>query len=236
MVKKCFLLQKKIYIPRFSLDSLNVTVKIFDLLNEAGDSKFSTRNWSNVSNQSNANYCIGNKLIYNSGVLKYNLYDYNDGYILIKGNITILGHNVTLAAFKICAPFIKCITKVDGTVIDNSEDLHLVMQIHNLLECSSNYFDTTGSLWFYSKDKASSFKNDIANINNFNYKFYYIKLCTNPNFKFHEKAKLLRKTEANAVKDISRKATIAVSLKYVSNFWMSLEMPLINCKVELKLK
>ena len=60
-------------------------------------------------------------------MLKYNLYDYNDGYILIKGNITILGHNVTLAAFKICAPFIKCITKVDGTVIDNSEDLHLVM-------------------------------------------------------------------------------------------------------------
>ena len=110
------------------------------------------------------------------------------------------------------------------------------MQIYNLLECSSNYFDTRGSLWFYSKDKASSFNNDIANINDFNYNFYCIKLCTSPNFKLHEKAKLLRKTEANAVKYISRKATIAVSLKYVSNFWRSFEMPLINCKVELKLK
>ena len=110
------------------------------------------------------------------------------------------------------------------------------MQIYNLLECSSNYFDTTGSLSFYSQDKASSFNNDIANINNFNYNFYCIKLCTSPNFKLHEKAKLLRKTEANAVKYISRKATIAVSLKYVSNFWRSFEMPLINCKVELKLK
>ena len=110
------------------------------------------------------------------------------------------------------------------------------MQIYNLLEYSSNYFDTTGSLWFYSKDKASSSNNDIANINNFNYNFYCIKLCTSPNFKLHEKAKLLRKTEANAVKYISRKAAIAVSLKYVSNFWRSFEIPLINCKVELKLK
>ena len=122
MVKKSFLLPKKIYIPRFYLDSLNVTVKILNLLIEADDSKFSTRNWSNVSNQSNTTYCVGNKFIYNSEVLKYNIYDYNDGYILIKSNITILGHNVTLAAFKICSPFIKYSAKADGTVMDDAED------------------------------------------------------------------------------------------------------------------
>ena len=54
----------------------------------------------------------------------------------------------TEVAFKNCAPFIKCITKIDGTTIDGVEDLDFVMGMYNLLEYSSNYFDTTGSLCF----------------------------------------------------------------------------------------
>ena len=52
--------------------------------------------------------------------------------------------------------------KLDGTTIDYAEDLDLVMLLHNLLECCSNYSDTTGSLKFYSKDEATNFDIDIA--------------------------------------------------------------------------
>ena len=101
--------------------------------------------------------------MYNTKVLKSNLCDYNDAYILVNGNITIVGDGGTQAAFKNWATFINCIAKVDGTTIDNFEDLDLVMSMQNLLENSSNYFDPTSSLWFYSKDKATNFNADIEN-------------------------------------------------------------------------
>ena len=72
----------------------------------------------------------------------------NVAYNLLRSDITILGHNVSQAAFKTCAPFI--ITKIDETTANNAEDLDLVMLLYNLTEYSSYYSDTTGSLWFYS--------------------------------------------------------------------------------------
>ena len=74
---------------------------------------------------------------------------------------------MTQLAFKNCAPFIKCITKIDGTIMDDAEDLDMVIPMHNLSEYSSSYYDTTGSLWFYSKDKATNFNVNIAVGNNF---------------------------------------------------------------------
>ena len=59
-------------------------------------------------------YDVGNEIIYNTEVLKSNLYDYNDTHILVRGNITIVGHQVTQVSFKNCGPFAKCITKVYG--------------------------------------------------------------------------------------------------------------------------
>ena len=98
--------------------------------------------------------------------------------------------------------------------------------MYNLIEYSSNYSETKGSLWFYSKDEGTDFNADVANTNDFK------------SFKY--KAKLLENTAAqpasNQANGILKNATIAVSLKYLSNFWRSLEIPLINCKVELKLK
>ena len=76
------------------------------------------------------------------------------------------------------------------------------------------------------KDGAANFNVDIVNDNNFN--------------SFKDKAKLLGNTAAqpapNAANGILKNATIAVPLKYLSNFWISLEIPLINYKVELKLR
>ena len=59
--------------------------------------------------------------------------------------------------FKNCAPFTKCITKIDGTTTDNAEDLDLVTLMYHWIEYSLNWSDMTGSLWFYSKDEATNF-------------------------------------------------------------------------------
>ena len=75
--------------------------KILNLLNEASDSKFVTRKCNIVNEQSNANYDVGNEVIYNTEVLKSNLCDYNHAYILVRGNITIIaiiGHQVNTSS------------------------------------------------------------------------------------------------------------------------------------------
>ena len=112
------------------------------LLNEASYSKFVTRKWNIPNDQFNSNYEPGKEIIYNAEVLKSNLCNYNNAYILVKEYITIAGNIAALVAFKSCASFIKCITKIDGTTIDNAEDLDLVMPMYNLIENSSNYSET----------------------------------------------------------------------------------------------
>ena len=86
--------------------------KILNLLNEADDSKFATRKWNIVNDHSNANYDVGNEIIYNAKVLKSNLCDYNEVYILVKSKITVSAAPETQASFKNCAPFTKCIKKL----------------------------------------------------------------------------------------------------------------------------
>ena len=195
--------------------------KTLSLLNKANDSKFVTRKWNIVNDNSKANYNVGNEILYNTEVLKSNLCDYNDAYILVKDNITTAGCNLaTEVTFKKCAPFTKCITKIDGPTIDDAKNLDFVMPMYNLIEYSPHYSETTGSLWFYSKDEAIDFNAVTENT-------HYFK-----SFKY--KVKLLENTD-NANR-ILRNATIAVLLKYLSNFWRSIKMPLINCKVQLKLK
>ena len=100
------------------------------------------------------------------------------------------------------------------------------MPMFNLIEYSSNYSKIKGSLRFYSKDEAINFNNDIENTDDFK------------SFKY--KAKFLGNAVAQStpiqVNGILKKTEIAVSLKYLSNFWRSLEIPLIICKIELKPK
>ena len=94
-----------------------------------------------------------------------------------------------------------------------------------LIEYSSNYLERTRNLWIDSKDWGTNFNVDNANDKNFK------------SFKY--KVKLLGNTVAQAAPNQDygnlKKAT-AVPLKYLNNFCRSLEMPLINCKLELKLK
>ena len=81
------------------------------------------RNWNIVSDQSNTNYDVRNYFIYNTEALKSNICDYNDAYILVRGDVSIITHVVTQGAFRNCARFKKNITKIYGSPIDDAEDL-----------------------------------------------------------------------------------------------------------------
>ena len=196
--------------------------KILNLLNEANDSKFVSRKWNIVIANSKANHAVGDNIIYNTEVLKSDLCDYNDFYILVLGDITITEDNGHGVEFKNFAAVTKCLTEIDGRTIDDAEDLDLVRPMFNFVENSSNYSEIKGSLWFYSKDEATNFSAYIGNYDIFKY--------------FKYKAKLLGHTAENGADGILRKATIAVPLKYLSNFGRSLETPLTDCKVELELE
>ena len=106
------------------------------------------------------------------------------------------------------------------------EDLDSVMPMYNLIEYSSNYSETTGSLWFYSKHKTTNFDVSIENTDSFKSFKYKTKFLGNT----------VTQPALNNANEIIKNATIAASLKYLSTFWRSREMPLINCKVELKFK
>ena len=132
-----------------------------------------------MNDQLNANY-VGNEIIYDTVVLESNLFYYNDVHILIRGDIVTIAHKIpNPVAFKVCAPFITCITKIDGIAIDDAEDLELVMPMYNLIEYSSYYSKMTGSLWLYSSDQSTNCNGNIPNNNNFKFFEYKSKLLVN---------------------------------------------------------
>ena len=159
-------------------------------------------------------------------MLRSDLCDYGDAYIVVKGDITVLrGNNVAYdkkLAFRNNAPFISCILEINNTLIDNAEDLDIVMPMYNLLEYSKNYRKTTGSLWNYYRDEPNSgLGGDDNNIN------YSIKDSKSFNYKTSITGKL---GDNNRTKE---NVEIVVPLKYLSNFWRTLDMLLINCEVSL---
>ena len=108
--------------------------KILNLLNEANNSKFVTRKWKIVNDNSKANYDAGNEIIFNIEILKSNFCDYSNAYILVIVDIAVIAAPATQVAFKNCAQFTKCISKINGTTIDDAEHLDLVMSVYNLIE------------------------------------------------------------------------------------------------------
>ena len=121
-----------------------------------------------------------------------------------------------------CALSFKCITQIYDITIDNAEDLDLMMPVYNLREYSSYYFETTGSLWFYSQYEETNVTADIGNDNKF-------KL-------FKYKTTLLENTEADGVNAILEYGTVVVLLNYLKSFWRSLKMPLINGEILFSLQ
>ena len=154
-------------------------------------------------------------------MLRSNLCDYADPQILVNGRITITGVGDDGAAsqaderdkcvtFKNYAPFTKCISRMNNTDIDTAQDINIVILMYNLIEYSDNYSKTSGSLWEYNKDETND------------------NLPDSESFKF--KVKITGKTPADRN---TKNFEIIAPLKYLSNFWRTLEMPLINCEVNL---
>ena len=177
------------------------------MLNNESDqpSKFRTRNWLEINDESRGNYANSN-IKFKTTMPRSNLCNYTDSYILVKGTITITGAGDNDAArraderdkgviFKNCAPFTKCIIRINNTDIDNTQDMNIVMSMYNLIDYSDNYLKNSGSLWHYYKD----YPND--------------NLANSESFKF--KVKITGKTPAAGnTKDVE----IIVPLKYLTNF------------------
>ena len=192
------------------------------------DNEFATRKWYVINDQNNADYGEGNEdsttIKFETKIIKSNLCDYSDTYILVIGDITAIGGSAnTKVAFKNCAPFRKRVTHINDQHVDNADDLDIVMPIYNLNEYSNNYSDTSGSLW--------QFKRYEQNMNNKN----PVNVNTADSSSFKYKSSFIETSTAVGDNIVFKNVKIDVPLKYLSNFWRSLKLPLINCKINLEL-
>ena len=179
-------------------------------------------------------------------MLRSNLCDYSDAYILVKGTITVTAPGDNNDAnnirdkrnrpviLKNNAPFVSCITRINGELIEDADDLDIVMSMYNLLEYSKSYRKTIGPLYNYYRDELS----DDADDNNFD----NIKEVNSNTFKY--KNKIISNTyNVNAGaqgydenKNGTQEVELAILLKYLDKFWRALNIPLISCEVSLELK
>ena len=133
-------------------------------------SKFRTKNWIEVNDQSRVAFSVNSQSRYKSTMIKSSLCDYSAAYIIVKGRITITEAGADDAAkqanerdkgviFKNCVSFINCKSKINNTEINNAKDIDIAMPMYSLIEYSDNYSKACGSLWQYYKDE--SFKSKI---------------------------------------------------------------------------
>ena len=208
-------------------------------------SKFVTREYVKVNSLSNA-YNENKSIRFKTPMLRSNVCDYSDAYILVKDTTTVTAPGANNNAnnirdkrnrpliLKNNAPFVSCITRINGELIEDADDLDIVMSMYNLLEYSKNYRKTTGSLYNYYRDELSNDADD----NNFD----NIKVINSNAFKY--KNKIIGNTyNVNAGaqgydvnKNGMQKVELAMPLKYLGNFWRALNIPLISCEVSLELK
>ena len=179
-------------------------------------SKFKTRDWVEINDESRGAYNVNSQIKFKTTMLKSSLCDYSDAYILVKGTISVNNTAAQGAApnntnkkviFKNCALFTNCISEINNTQIDNAKDIDIVMLMYNLIEYSDNYAKTTGSSWQYCKDiPALNANGEITHFTE-----------GNPTDSFNFKVKITGRTENDGTKDVK----IMVPLKYFSNSWTS---------------
>ena len=194
------------------------TINLLDS-NDNESQKFATKRWYIINDQNTGNNAYGNgedgtTIKLETKVIKPNLCDYSDAYILVIGN-TQNKPAISVVAFKNCAPFRICDVTINDEHIEKAEDLDIVMPMYNLSEYSDSYQDSTGSLYQFKRDEPPD---DNANVGNATTSLVY-------------KSKLIKGTTDNNVNNVK----LVVPLKYVSNFFRSLELPLVNSKIDFEL-
>ena len=206
--------------------------KIINLLDKIDtDSKhFATKKWYIINDENNTNYGVNkdtgadnpDTIKYDTRVLKPNLCDYAEAYILVNGTIRAAAVDAnTRLALKNCAPFTKCNLEINDEHVDTAENLDIVMPMHNLIEYSDNYQDSSATLYQYKRDEPPEANaiNDLTTDTSSSFK-YKVELLGNP----------------VVVGNVARRnVKVVVPLKYLSNFFRSLELPRINCKIKLNL-
>ena len=164
MILDCF--EYKSYFFCIKIEFQKIT-NFLDITSDNEDlPEFVTKKWIEVYDQSEGNYNVNKEIRIKTSMLRSDLCDFNDVYIVVKGNITVnkktftandfeapnnTADNATAInnahdnelgdkklVFKNNAPFINCISKINGIKIDNAEDLDVVMPMYNLPECSKN--------------------------------------------------------------------------------------------------
>ena len=195
--------------------------KIINLLDSNDDEsqKFTTKRWYIINDQDTGNNAYGNgedstTIKFETKVIKPNLCNYSDAYISVTGNIQNKPAN-SVVAFKNWAPFRTCDVTINDEHVEKAEDLDIVMPMYNLLEYSDNYQNSTGNLYQFKRDKPPD---DNADVGNATSSLVY-------------KSKLIKGTDDNNVNNVK----LVMLLKYVSNSFRSLEIPLVNYKIGLEL-
>ena len=164
--------------------------------------------------------------------------DYSDAYILVTGDIKVQnGNNATRVAIKNCHPYTRAFFRLNDEQVDTANNLDLTMELYSMLEYSDNYVDTTVSLYQYKRPEPRNVDGDLVNLG-----------TTLSTFKFQPGLVQKQLTTANsenvpADKDLNfdnahrlwKNIKIVVSLKYISNFFRNLELPLINTKLHKEL-
>ena len=204
--------------------------KIINLLDKIDtDSKyFSTKKWYIINDENNTNYDVNkdtgadnpDTIKYDTRVLKPNLCDYAEAYILIDGTIRAAAANAnTRLALKNCARFTRCNLEINDEHVDTAENLDITMPMYNLIEYSGNYQDSSATLYQYKRNEPPE-DDAVAQLtadNSSSFK-YKVSLLGNPVL------------DGNITK---RSVKVVVTLKYLSIFFRSLGMPLINGKTKL---
>ena len=160
--------------------------KIINLLNK---DDIATKKWYIINDENNTNYGVNKDIVennpdtikYDTRVLKPNLCDYAEAYILVDGTISVDNAvNDTRLAIKYCAPFTKCNLKINDEHVDTAENLDIVMSIYNLIEYSDDYQDSSVTLYQYKRDEQpeNNAVDNLTAINSSSFK-YKIKLLGN---------------------------------------------------------
>ena len=194
--------------------------KIINLIGDDVESKFQTKDYVVINDRQAGNY-TGKQIKIITNMLRSSLCDFSRAYILVKGRVSftdIPANRLGKFAFKNCAPFRNCRLSINNTVVDDANFLDVVMPMYNLLEYSDNYNKTTGSMYNFDRDVAPVPADNIWT-------------SSSVMEKVVRNADVVRGADGNGNQDIE----LIVPFTFLSTFFRSLEMPIINCEIELQL-
>ena len=180
------------------------------------------KNCVEINDYAYETYNTNSQIRLKTSILKSVLCDYSDACILVSGTMEVTGAEADHAAkrldkrnkgviIKNCVPLTDYISEINNTQVDNAKYLDVAMSVYNLIEHSDNFSKRSGSLWHYCRGDPSD------------------NIAESKSFKFEINIK--GKTTTAAVN--TNYVKIALPLIYLTNFWRTLKMPLINCEITL---